>query len=183
MKKYKHLFFDLDRTIWDFDENSKETLSEIYDKFQLNKHYNNFTQFYNIYHTNNDKLWSEYRSGNMKKEVLRSLRFFNALLDIGVKDQKLARQIGDDYVKFSPLKKNVFPYTYESLEYLQEKKYKLHIITNGFNEVQFIKMKNCNLNDFFQKLLQVRMLVILSLILKYFIMHFLQLMQKKLKVL
>lgn len=153
MKKYKHLFFDLDRTIWDFDENSKETLLEIYDKFQLDNHFIDFIQFYNIYHDNNEKLWIEYREGNLKKEVLRSLRFYNTLLDVKVKNQKLAHLIGNDYVKISPTKKNVFPYTYESLKYLKDKKYKLYIITNGFNEVQFIKMKNCNLNSYFSRVI------------------------------
>ncbi len=153
MKKYKHIFFDLDRTIWDFDENSKETLREIYNKYQLSNHFIDFIQFCNTYHANNDKLWTEYREGKLKKEVLISLRFYNTLLEVNVKNQKLAHLIGNDYVKISPTKKNVFPYTYGALNYLKEKKYKLYIITNGFNEVQFVKMKNCNLNTYFSRVI------------------------------
>jgi putative hydrolase of the HAD superfamily len=151
MKKYQYLFFDLDRTLWDFDANSRETLSELYVKYKLSDYYESFDQFYNFYHKNNDHLWDQYRNGLLKKEVLRSLRFFNTLEEVGIKNQKLAYHIGNDYVDISPTKKNVFPFTYEALDYLKANNYNLYIITNGFNEVQFIKMQNCNLLQYFKR--------------------------------
>jgi len=152
-RKYKHLFFDLDRTLWDFDESSRETLDEIYEKYKLNQYFDSFIQFYELYHKINDILWTKYRNGEIKKEILRSLRFYNTFLEVNVKDQKLAHKVGNDYVTISPVKTNVFPYTYEALKYLKQNKYRLYIITNGFKEVQKVKMHNCGFNKYFSKLI------------------------------
>jgi len=157
MKKYKYLFFDLDRTLWDFDENSKETLNEIYHNYNLSHFFSTFNEFYNTYHKQNEILWAQYREGKLKKDILRSLRFYNTLLVAGEKNQKLAHHIGNDYVKISPAKTNLFPYAHETLEYLKSKKYNMYIITNGFNEVQFTKLKNSKLSNFFSKVITSEM--------------------------
>ncbi|MEA3316871.1 MAG: HAD-IA family hydrolase, partial [Bacteroidota bacterium] len=73
------------------------------------------------------------------------------LEEYGIKNDELAQKIGDDYITISPTKMKLFPHTHETLKYLNEK-YNLYIITNGFNEVQFVKMKNCGLEDYFDKI-------------------------------
>ncbi len=153
MKKYKHIFFDLDRTIWDFEKNAAEAYHEIYEKHKLQamgiKSLEDFTKSY-LKH--NEALWDLYRAGKIEKEYLRSRRFEVTLLDFGIDNRELAEQIGMDYVTISPQKTNLFPNSMEILEYLSAR-YPLHIITNGFEEVQFSKLKNCRLDHFFTRVI------------------------------
>ncbi|MFO7830068.1 MAG: YjjG family noncanonical pyrimidine nucleotidase [Bacteroidales bacterium] len=150
MKKYKNIYFDLDRTLWDFDNNAKETFQDIYEKYQFEKIFKNFDNFYNTYVKHNERLWKVYRDGKIRKSVLVYKRFELTLNEFGIDDIELAKKIGQDYIEISPTKKRLFPGTYEVLDYLKEK-YNLYIITNGFNEVQFTKLKNSNLDAYFKK--------------------------------
>lgn len=148
--KYKHIYFDLDRTIWDFDQNAQETFHDIYTKYELEKIFKNFDNFYLTYVGHNERLWKKYREGKIKKSILSYKRFSLTLEEFGVNDDELAKQIAQDYITISPTKKRLFPFAVETLEYLH-KKYKLYIITNGFNEVQFTKLKNSELDKYFSK--------------------------------
>ena len=152
MKRYKHLFFDLDRTLWDFAGNSKQTLQEIFLIHKLDKYFTDFNQFYELYIPINENLWEEYRNGTLKKDVLRSKRFYLTLLKVEYNNQKIAHKLGNDYIKISPTKTALFPYTYEVLDYLAPK-YNLHIITNGFNEVQYTKLRNSSLDKYFKRVI------------------------------
>lgn len=151
MKHYKHIFFDLDRTLWDFETNALNTFKEIFENRNLHTIFPDFETFNKTYQVINEELWDKYRKGEINKEFLRTNRFLFTLNKFDVDDLKLAQQIGDDYINNSPLKTVVFPYTYELLEYLHPK-YKLSIITNGFKEVQKTKLKNCKLDKYFTKL-------------------------------
>lgn len=150
--KYKFIFFDLDRTIWDFDSNSSLTFKEIFDYRKLYNIFPDFDSFINTYKLINEELWDKYRKGEITKNELRTSRFLYTLNKFNVNDISLAENIGNDYINESPKKTIVFPHTYEVLEYLH-KKYTLAIITNGFREVQTVKLKNCNLEKYFTKLI------------------------------
>jgi putative hydrolase of the HAD superfamily len=154
--KYKHIFFDLDRTLWDFDQNMRLTLQEIYNRHNLGSAFANYESFHNSFVGHNERLWDYYRKGNMKKEILRFKRFDLTLRDAGIKNEFLAQTIGEEYITESPMKTTLIPYTIETLEYLHTK-YNLHIITNGFNEVQFTKLKLCGIEKYFQKVITSEM--------------------------
>lgn len=147
--KYKHLFFDLDRTLWDFETNATETFTEIHTKYTLaQKGITTLDDFMDVYERINLKLWDDYRKGQIKKEVLNVQRFALTLDNFGIDDELLSQNIAKDYIELSPTKKNLFPYTISILEYLFTR-YKLHIITNGFEEVQHKKLNNSNLSKYF----------------------------------
>ena len=147
---YKDLFFDLDHTIWDFELNSKETLWDLHLKYELEaKGINNFDEFYSIYSVHNHKLWDRYSKGFIKQEELRWKRIYLSLLDYKIADEALSKEMSVDYLDILPNKKNLFPYTIEILDYLKNKDYKMHLITNGFESVQFKKIKNSGLQDYF----------------------------------
>jgi len=148
LEKYKYIYFDLDRTLWDFDNNAKETFLEIYQNRNLGSIFSSFETFYSAYNKHNDILWRDYRENKIEKSILRWKRFALTLEEFGIYNEKLAQQIGDDYVNISPTKKQLFPYTHEALSYLKNK-YVLYIITNGFSEIQSDKLKNCNLDQYF----------------------------------
>ena len=148
MKKYRHIFFDLDRTLWDFDSNSAAALTEIFVRNRLERFFSSPEPFIEGYNRHNEILWEWYRRGDIKKEILRSLRFDLTLRDAGVEDAELARSIGEDYLSISTQKTILFPHTHEILEYLLGR-YKLYILTNGFRETQFSKLRNCGLEKYF----------------------------------
>jgi len=148
VKKYKHLFFDLDRTLWDFETNSKITLQAIYKNRQLNRFFSSYDDFFKKYHENNARMWDAYKLRQITKDELKVQRFAITLQNEGLEDIALAKQIAEDYVTLSPEQTTLFPYAVESLQYLKQK-YTLHIITNGFVEVQYKKLRNTNLDVFF----------------------------------
>ncbi|TDQ09853.1 YjjG family noncanonical pyrimidine nucleotidase [Pedobacter metabolipauper] len=145
----KHIFFDLDHTIWDFDRNAQETLNELFHFYELEKiGLNSAAEFIDIYTANNHALWAEYHLGNITKETLRSERFSKTFIQMGVHPEKVPHQFEEDYVRISPTKTNLFLGSEKVLAYLQ-KKYTLHIISNGFKETTLTKMDLSGLNPYF----------------------------------
>lgn len=147
---YKDLFFDLDHTLWDFETNSKETIQELYHTYDLaGLGIIDFDGFYKTYSEHNHRLWDRYSKGFIKQEELRWKRVYLSLLDFKVANEKLAKEISVDYLDILPNKTHLFPYTFEILDYLKHKDYKMHLITNGFESVQFKKISNSGLADYF----------------------------------
>ena len=147
---YKDLFFDLDHTLWDFETKSKETIQELYTTHRLAElGIVDFDGFYNTYSAHNHRLWDRYTKGFIKQEELRWKRVYLSLLDFKVANEPLAKEMAQAYLEILPNKKHLFPYTIEILDYLKQKDYKMHLITNGFESVQFKKIKNSGIADYF----------------------------------
>ncbi len=152
--KYKHLFFDLDHTLWDFEANSRQTLTELYDSMQLKeKGVHDFELFHRKYLIHNEKLWSRYRKGFIKVDELRWKRMWLTLLDFKIGDEKLAREMGVVFLESLPTRTILFPYAKEILTYLNEKQYILHLITNGFEKTQHSKLQHSGLDTFFKEII------------------------------
>ena len=148
--QYKHLFFDLDHTLWDFEANSHQTLKELYRALNLReKGIEDFDLFHKNYLAHNDKLWDRYRNGYIKVDELRWKRMWLSLLDFKIADEPLARQMGNIFLDLLPTRKILFPYTTEILDYLTDKNYQLHLITNGFEKTQHSKLKYSGLDKYF----------------------------------
>jgi putative hydrolase of the HAD superfamily len=148
-KEVRHIFFDLDKTLWDFEKNSAEALSEIFAKHTLHNLQLNEHEFIQVYIEKNEYCWDLYRKNRIQKSELRFARFLMALQEFGINSQSLAEALGDDYVHLAPYKTHLIPDTREVLEYLSQR-YTLHIITNGFEEVQHIKLEKCGIEKYFQ---------------------------------
>lgn len=149
-KHYKHLFFDLDRTLWDFDSSARQTFEYLFQHYNLEKYgIASVVEFTEVYHKHNEHFWDLYRKGEMTKEVLRGIRFVATLLSFNIDNQKLADHLTEDYLYHSPRNVFLFPNTHDSLEYLS-KKVDLHLITNGFEEVQKIKLDSSDLRKYFK---------------------------------
>ena len=147
---YKDLFFDLDHTLWDFETNSKETIQELYNTHDLaGLGIVDFDGFYSTYSAHNHRLWDRYTKGFIKQEELRWKRVYLSLLDFKVANEKLAKEMSQTYLEILPNKTHLFPYTIEILDYLKNKEYKMHLITNGFESVQFKKIRNSGIADYF----------------------------------
>lgn len=148
--KYQHLFFDLDHTLWDFEANSHDTLHEVYYHNHLHETLTpDFNAFFERYSYHNKRLWDRYHHGFIKQEELRWKRMWHALLEFKLGDEKLSKLMSQQYLEILPTKTKLFPYTIEIIEYLKGKGYQLHLITNGFEEVQLGKLRNSQIEHFF----------------------------------
>jgi putative hydrolase of the HAD superfamily len=148
--KYKHLFFDLDHTLWDFETNAKETLNDLYHLHQLQaKGITNFDDFFERYSFHNHHLWGKYTKGLIKQDELRWKRMWLTLLDYKLADETLSRNLAIQFLEILPTKKNLFAHTHQVLTYLVNKGYILHLVTNGFETVQHHKLRHSNLTHFF----------------------------------
>ena len=145
----KHIFFDLDRTLWDFEANSEAALRQILATENLIEKTTSFEHFHEVYVQQNALLWREYGEGKITKEALRYERFRLTLHAFEIDDEALVHRMGDAYVEISPRQTKLFPETIETLESLKKIGFNLHIITNGFQEVQFIKLENSGIRTFF----------------------------------
>ena len=147
---YKDLFFDLDHTLWDFELNSKETMQELYSTHHLAAlGITDFDAFFNIYTAHNHRLWDRYSKGFIKQEELRWKRIYLSLLDFKIANEQLSKEMSLEFLQILPTKKKLFPHTIEILNYLKDKNYKMHLITNGFESVQMQKIKNAEIAHYF----------------------------------
>lgn len=152
--KYRHLFFDLDHTLWDFEANARATLSELYSSLALlDRGVNDFDLFYRNYLAHNDKLWERYRNGYIKQEELRVKRMWLSLLDFKIADDKLAQEMSTRFLDLLPTRTILFPHTKEILQYLLDKNYQLHLITNGFEKTQHSKLRYSGLDIYFKEVI------------------------------
>jgi putative hydrolase of the HAD superfamily len=143
----KHLFFDLDHTLWDFDKNSALTFEKI---FKLNNLDIDLNIFLEVYVPINLQYWKLYREEKIDKKSLKFARLNDAFKAIDVEvSARLIHKLSGDYITYLSTFNHLFPGTIEFLEYLQPN-YTLHIITNGFKEVQHGKLNQSKIDHFFQ---------------------------------
>ena len=141
------VFFDLDHTLWDFDKNSELTFETIFNK---NHPAIETKVFIEKYVPINQECWKLFQYDKITHEELRynRLKYSFDALDYTISDEEIDT-IGNDYIRFLPENNHLFDGTIEVLEYLNQK-YNLHIITNGFADVQFKKISNSNIGSYFQ---------------------------------
>ena len=146
MNNIKHIFFDLDHTLWHFEKNSSLTFKFLLNKYNINV---GLQSFLKIYMPINFSLWNLYRDDKITKEYLRHNRLKSTFekLNINIKPSVIDN-ISDDYVKHLPDNNFLLKDAITVLDYLF-KKYTLHIVTNGFTEVQNTKIINSNLKKYF----------------------------------
>ena len=149
----KHIFFDLDRTLWDFEANSRETLFELYREKGLDQVIPNFKNFHYSYIHINNELWKLYGRKKITKDELRIERFRRVLNKFNQTDEELVSFFNEEYVNRSPKKKKLFPGSIDVLAELHRSGYSLHILTNGFREVQETKITTCGIAPYISELI------------------------------
>jgi putative hydrolase of the HAD superfamily len=152
-KSYKHIFFDLDHTLWDFERTAEETKRELFEVLHLKERgIESYEIFREKYIGINQALWALYREDKIEKDVLNLRRFYDTLCILGVDDIKLGEEMASGFIEGISIKTYIFPHTMEVLEYLFPK-YQLHVITNGFEEVQFSKLKRSGMDRYFTRVI------------------------------
>lgn len=142
----KAVFFDLDHTLWDFEKNSALAFRTIFDLNRIDVDHSDFVALYTPI---NARYWKLYRDEQISQEELRygRLRETFGLLDHPVADEQL-QLLSGQYIHYLPQYNHLYDGAEEILEYLKPK-YSLHIITNGFHEVQAGKLRNANIEHYF----------------------------------
>jgi len=149
MSNYKHLFFDLDRTLSDFDGNNRNTMLELYTSFDLKNKLNvDFDLFFETYKTVNKMLWDAYEREEIKKEHLHVDRFHLTFKELKYDNLLMAVKFAEAYIENVPKQNALMPYAKEVLEFLKPN-FKLYIITNGFIELQHQKLQNSGIAHLF----------------------------------
>lgn len=146
----KHIFFDLDHTLWDFETNSGKTFEKIFEIHSIDIE---LTKFLKVYKKINFDYWRLFRNNEISKQALRYGRLKDTFdkLSKNISDE-LIHQLSQDYITYLSSFNHLFEGVIEILEYLKPT-YKLHIITNGFSEVQFLKLKNSKIDIYFDKII------------------------------
>ena len=141
------IFFDLDHTLWDFEKNSEITFDLIFNKHQINI---NLKDFMNVYRPVNLKYWNMYRNNQVSSENLRFFRLKEVFETLKIRsDKALINLIAEEYINYLSEQIHLFPNAEDTLNYLATK-YRLHIITNGFENVQHKKIKSSGIDRFFE---------------------------------
>ncbi len=145
---YKFILFDLDRTLWDFDTNARNNISRLITRYNLPiaDHF----RFYEEFDTINREFWALYEKGEMSKERLRSERFYHSFLPYGIDDRELGEKFGEEYLDTMPDQTALMPDALNVLRELHSRGVKMAVVTNGFKEVQYRKLKNSGIDNFFE---------------------------------
>jgi len=145
----KAIFFDLDHTLWDYEVNSRETLTDLFCSYSLDTLLGcNTDEFLRTFQKVNFKLWDQYNHQQIDREEIRTQRFARVFREYGSDDKKLALSVSDEYIAQCPAKPNLLPFARETLDYLREN-YELHILSNGFDDVQAIKLESSGIRPYF----------------------------------
>lgn len=148
-KTYNHLFFDLDHTLWDFDTNSSNTLRKLYTEYDLtSRGVPDFESFLATYVIHNDRMWERFRKGFIKREDLRWKRIWLTLLDFKIGDTALAYEMSAHYLEMLPVQTLLNPFAKELLEHCKDR-YQIHMITNGFETTQWLKLQHSGIASYF----------------------------------
>ncbi len=144
----KWVFVDLDNTLWDFDGNAEEALKILYTKYRLNQLCaSSVNDFLRLYKSINASLWRRYESGELDKETLRTIRFSETFTAMGIPIVQQPKNIWQEYLDICPLMPRLMPFALMALEKLK-KKYKIAILTNGFETTQRIKLRHSGIGAF-----------------------------------
>lgn len=153
MAGYRCVFFDLDHTLWDYETNCAETLHSMYHHYELEQRgVDSFPGFLKSFVSVNNALWDQYDRGMIPHEAIRYDRFHRILKEVGVDDFDLSLLLSKHYMLESPKGKNLVPQAIETLDYLVAN-YPLYIITNGFSEIQSVKLAASGIKKYFKKVI------------------------------
>lgn len=146
----QHIFFDLDNTLWDHRKNAYLTLKEIFAREKVQEKYQlGFEEFHKEYFTINENLWAGIRDGKIDKQYIRDHRFYDSFLFFGIDDKELSQKFENNFLDQIIENNELVEGAFDILEYLAQKKYRLHILSNGFEEVTYRKCELSGIKNYF----------------------------------
>lgn len=151
----KALFFDWDHTLWDHDRNAKEVIFDLLDEFSLPQTvHKSKEELWSIFHLVNDQIWSEYQLGQISQQTLRETRFLRFFQKVNF--QGPAQEFSEQFLYRTPRKTHVFDGVHELIPELAQR-FPLFILTNGFDDIQHVKVSGTGLSPYFQSIITSEM--------------------------
>ena len=153
--KIRHLFFDLDHTLWDFEKNSEICIRQIYEQHvAIFPEHIGFDTFFQKFSAINSAMWNQLDLSLITHEYLRTFRFQKVLqaLDIEI-DVRFSLELNQKLLDLLPHQQHLMDDAFDTLEALVERDYKLHIISNGYQDIQIKKMKSGGIYHFFDQII------------------------------
>lgn len=148
--KFKHIFFDLDNTLWDHRKNAYLTLKDLFARTEIESKYQiNFEDFHTKYDQINERLWEQIRDGEIDKDYLREHRFYDTFLFFGIDDKELGQYFETNFLDEIVANNELVDGAKDLLDYLRAKNYHLHIISNGFYDVTHRKIEGSGISPYF----------------------------------
>lgn len=151
-KNIRHIFFDLDDTLWDLRKNSYEGMKIALKTHGIILNEESFNRFINTYVNFNKLAWEAYYMNKISKEDLRYKRFEWTLENFGIFNNDLTKKLAETYMEITPKGKNLVEGCLKVLNFFSSKNYNLYIMTNGFPEVQYIKLQSSGIIDYFNNI-------------------------------
>ena len=151
MNNMRHIFFDLDNTLWDHRKNAYLTIKELFNQQKITEKYGiDFESFHQVYHDINERLWEQIRDGEIDKDYLRKHRFYDSFLSFGIDDVQLSDYFEHHFLDEILNYNELVDCAIDLLDYLRNKGYIMHIISNGFQEVTERKCILSGISDYFE---------------------------------
>ncbi len=151
--KYTDVLLDLDDTLIDTAANTRATVEEVYVDYRLDKYFSSFSEFYAFYYSNVSKLWDSYNKGGITKDEIQKERFAVSLRHLDGATEDWIQTINEDYIQRIMQKDSLVEGAMALLDYLKSK-YRIHILSNGFTEMQYQKMKSAGISqDYFENVI------------------------------
>lgn len=148
----RHIFFDLDHTLWDLEKSSEETLDELFVEYGFESRGLDSGFFKSRFHELTQVHWDLYGQGKITKEQIRERRFVELLGEMGLPAEDVPPLLTVEYTDRCPRKPHLMPHTERVLQTLG-KNFHLHILTNGYKAVQALKMQSSGLSQYFDSVI------------------------------
>jgi putative hydrolase of the HAD superfamily len=153
MKKYEHIIFDLDHTLWDYERNSRITVNHLFQKHELEQLLKcSFTDYFKVYTLNTNRLWDLYNKKKINQKTLRKKRLEMVFTHFGYRSPNLEKELERSYIETCPYSPHLIDHTQDVLSELFNN-HQLHLLTNGFKITQDIKLKTTDIKRFFQNII------------------------------
>jgi putative hydrolase of the HAD superfamily len=149
LKGLKHIFFDLDHTLWDYDTSSQQALTELFHRFRLDQLFSSAEAFIKKFHHINGGLWDRYNKDEIDREYIRKHRFANVVAGRMEPNEHLTNQMSDFYISYCPTLPYLMDGAIEVLDSLKDT-FDLSILSNGFTDTQAVKLANCKIDHYFE---------------------------------
>jgi len=151
-RRYTSLFIDLDNTLWDTIHDNKKCLEELFVDYQFDRHFASFEAFYALYLPYNERLWERYQNQEIDRRTLLQERMLHVLRPMGIRDTRLAMRLNRDLNERTTRHTTLIPGATELLEHVS-RSYRLFVLSNGFHEVQSLKMERAGIARYFRGLI------------------------------
>lgn len=153
--KIRHLFFDLDHTLWDFEKNSEICIRQIYEQHvAIFPEHIGFEAFFQKFSTINSAMWNQLDLSQITHEYLRTFRFQKVLQELNMEiDEYFSLELNQMLLDLLPHQQHLMDDAFDTLEALVERDYKLHIISNGYQDIQIKKMESGGIYHFFDQII------------------------------